>query len=443
MKRLTLTIALLLAGAVLVFAAGSGEEAATDDDGTRTIVAFFNDAYNNQATFRGVVDAFDAANPDIELDISDVTDPDESYKKVAVRMASGQPVDLIRMNNPIVLQQHVNAGALMPLDDLAEQYDFDPEAYYGSGAAMTRVDDEFYMVGFTKTQWALFYNKMLFDQAGIEYPSSTEPMTWEEYRALAEELTTGEGTEKTYGALHLQWPMYWYGSAIQRLGGGEAFYDDEGMSNIEHPAFRESIERYYLMQGEDNSVPSYADIISQKVKANAYMNGRYAMYVHGSWMLSWMKNQEEFPRDWQMGIAPMPVYEGAENPYSWGVIDGMSIGTTSEEPEAAFELAKYMVDNAVDHTDGGVFLANIDTDMSKLMPLMVSGLEDDGITEDVMESVYFDPSIQMVTEKVTGPSAVEYERIAVEETEKYFVDAQSLDETIANIKRRADALLSD
>lgn len=443
MRRILLIALYVATGTALLFAGGSGEETAAQEEGKTTLVCFFNDAYNTQVTFQRTVDAFAAENPDIELDISDVTDPDESYKKVAVRMASGQPVDVIRMNNPIVLRQHVNAGALMPLDDLAAEYDFVPEEYYGSGAAMTRVNSEFYMVGLTKTQWALFYNKALFDEAGIEYPSATEPMTWQEYRQLAAELTMGEGTEKTYGALQLQWPMYWYGSAIQKLGGGEAFYTDEGLSNITHPAFRESIRRYYVMQAEDRSVPSHADVISQKIKANAYMNGKYALYVHGSWMLSWMKNDEQFPRDWKMGIAPMPVFEDADNPYSWGVIDGLSIGNTAEAPEAAFRFAKYMADHAVDHTDGGVFLANIDTDMSKLLPLMVQGLENDGITEEMMQAIYFDPDIQMVTEKITGPKAVEYERIAQEETEKYFVDAQSLDEAIENIKRRADALLSD
>jgi len=283
-RRLLTVSVLLFAAFTLVSAGGSAEGTDAQEEGT-TLVAFFNDAYNNQATFRGVVDAFLAENPDITLDISDVTDPNESYKTVAVRMASGQPVDLIRMNNPIVLQQHANAGALMPLDDLAAQFDFDPDEYYGSGAAMTRVNDEFYMVGFTKTQWALFYNKALFDAAGIEYPSATEPMTWQEYQELAAELTMGQGTGKTYGALHLQWPMYWYGSAIQELGGGEEFYTEDGMSNITDPAFAEGIQRYYEMQAVDRSVPSHADVISQKINAQAYMNGRYAMYPHGSWML--------------------------------------------------------------------------------------------------------------------------------------------------------------
>jgi len=102
-----------------------------------------------------------------------------------------------------------------------------------------------------------------------------------------------------------------------------------------------------------------------------------------------------------------------------------------------------MADEGVNHTDGGVFLANINTDMSTLLPLMVDGLENDGVTEAMMQSIYFNPDLQMVTEKITGPKAVEYERIAQEETEKYFVDAQTLEQTIENIKRRADALLSN
>jgi len=442
MKRFLLAFGAMLLVGVFAFAAGQQDSSDTEGGESKELVVFANDAYTNQATFRQTLDAFDEQNPDIELDIHEHP-PDESYRLAAVRIASGDQLDILRMTQPLELQRHVSAGALLPLDDYAAAYGLDPEEYYGASASSIIVDGSLYMIPNGQTQWLLYYNKALFDEAGIEYPSWQEPMTWTEYQELAERLTMGEGSDKTYGALHMLWPMYWYGSAIQQLGGGEAFYTDDGLSNITHPAFRESIKRYHEMQAVDESVPAHSEIKSRGISATAYMNGDYAMYVHGTWLLGWMKNREAYPRDFEIGIAPMPVYDGAETKYSWGVVNGLSVTTASNYPEEAFRLAKFMTDNLFKYSTGDMFFPNQNIDTQEILPLIVGDLQRDGMTEDMAQSVFFDPEIIHVNEKITGPNAVEYERIAEEETEKYFVGAQSLDEAIENIKTRADRLLSN
>ena len=43
--------------------------------------------------------------------------------------------------------------------------------------------------------WVLYYNKDLFDKAGVEYPSND--MTLEDYDALARKMTSGSGDKGT------------------------------------------------------------------------------------------------------------------------------------------------------------------------------------------------------------------------------------------------------
>ena len=51
---------------------------------------------------------------------------------------------------------------------------------------------------FRKDNYMIFYNKDLFDERGVPYPQ--DGMTLEEFRALAKEMTYGEGADKVYGA---------------------------------------------------------------------------------------------------------------------------------------------------------------------------------------------------------------------------------------------------
>ena len=44
----------------------------------------------------------------------------------------------------------------------------------------------------------MYYNKDIFDAAGVEYPSND--WTWSDFEKMATELTSGEGANKIYGA---------------------------------------------------------------------------------------------------------------------------------------------------------------------------------------------------------------------------------------------------
>ena len=51
--------------------------------------------------------------------------------------------------------------------------------------------------------WVLYYNKDLFDKAGVEYPSND--LTMEDYDALARKMTSGSGDTKVYGCHYHTW----------------------------------------------------------------------------------------------------------------------------------------------------------------------------------------------------------------------------------------------
>ena len=59
----------------------------------------------------------------------------------------------------------------------------------------------------------LYFNKDLFDKAGVPYPSAD--MTWDEYEELAKKMTSGEGSAKVYGTHNHTWQALVSNWAVQ------------------------------------------------------------------------------------------------------------------------------------------------------------------------------------------------------------------------------------
>ena len=124
---------------------------------------------------------------------------------VPTQIAAGNQIDIIVVANPMLQQQYADNGTIIPLDDLIAETGVDFEEEFGKYAESAKNDGQTYMVPHNITSWALYYNKDVFDAAGVPYPDDTVPMTWEEYRETAKKITQGEGANKIYGAFYLPW----------------------------------------------------------------------------------------------------------------------------------------------------------------------------------------------------------------------------------------------
>lgn len=68
--------------------------------------------------------------------------------------------------------------------------------WYNGVADQLKMDGSSYTLPFRKDWYMLYYNKDLFDKAGVEYPSAD--MTWDEYEELAKNMTTARESSKVY-----------------------------------------------------------------------------------------------------------------------------------------------------------------------------------------------------------------------------------------------------
>ncbi|WP_175415126.1 ABC transporter substrate-binding protein [Paenibacillus algicola] len=360
---------------------------------------------------------------------------------VPIAIASGAQVDIIVVANPMIQQQWADAGTIVPLDELSKSIGVDFKEEFGPYADNASNNGELFIVPHNITRWALYYNKSLFDQAGVPYPDAKVPMTWDQYREVAKKLTTGEGAAKKYGAFYLPWGTFWYGDAIMALGGGEQFYTAEGLSNIEDPVFTRSMERIYNMMHVDQSMPTHANTVTSKIDPPAFMNGQYGMNIQGGWVLPWAADKEKFPRDWKLGVAPLPVDSG-EKTKTWGIVNGFGISPTSANPELALDIAIELSRLAAKYADSSES-ANRTVSQDELFAVFGEALAEDDITVEQLKSIFANEETEFVGEKVMGPNNVKYEKVINEEIEKYLVKEQDMQQTIQNIKTRGDKTIQE
>jgi multiple sugar transport system substrate-binding protein len=146
----------------------------------------------------------------------------------------------------------------------------------------------------------LIYNKKLFDQAGLAYP--TDDWSWDQFREAARKLT--DPSRNLYGTAysvsgsedttwHL-WPLLWQkGGAILDRSGKPAFNSDAGVQALE-----------FLRQLAVDDKSMYLDQTDEKYSA-LFRDGRIGMILSGPWELFDLKENKV-----DYGVTYLPAFNG-------------------------------------------------------------------------------------------------------------------------------------
>ncbi|MCA5960546.1 extracellular solute-binding protein [Blautia sp. RD014234] len=142
-----------------------------------------------------IIEAFEKENQDIEIEI--VSSPNADYEtKLTTMLSGGDDIDVFFAKSNTALPGLQAKGYCMNLSNLLEENKFDTSSYGTVLEQQMTFDDNVYALPFRTNDWVLFYNKNLFDKAGIAYP--TDQMTWQDVGKLAKEVTE-KSADGVYG----------------------------------------------------------------------------------------------------------------------------------------------------------------------------------------------------------------------------------------------------
>ena len=274
---------------------------------------------------------FEAMHPGVTVQYTAFPFGGFSYDtKLLVDLGSGGGPDTWVMGSwNFTENQFIESGYTAPIDPTIFGYDSvaDLVADYPPGSLNAFIrDGQLYAMFNELTTLALFYNKDIFDEAGIEYLPEDRPVSWDYIGEVSQQIrqtdpNTGELTRIGYqfGFFQTfpleQWYAQNYYSFLRQFGQDDVFVDGEAAGNTEAAvkAFQMIYDYTYTYQAYDPVflINWFTD----------FPNDRVAMVLAGPWFAAAIRGENP---DVRFGVAPHPVVD-TEDPdtyhnivYSWG-----------------------------------------------------------------------------------------------------------------------------
>ena len=427
MKKAFAVFLIALAAVTSVFANGGSES--TSGDGTTTLTWAVWD-YATTPYYDALINAYEAANPDVNIEVIDLGSADYQTALQIQLSGGGSDFDVVAVKDIPGYNNLVKAGLLQDLTPLAERDGVDTAAY-GGIVEQVSVDGKFYELPFRSDFWVIFYNKDLFDAAGVPYPDND--MTFEEYDQIARAVTSGSGASKVYGAHYHTWR-----SAIQLFGilDGQHQITDGGDYSYLKPYYEMA-----LAQQADGIVQDYATLKTSNIHyTGVFYNQSVAMMNMGSWFIASLiaANQSGQSDAQNWGIVKYPHAEGVEPGTTLGTITALAIPTGTDQTEAAWDFVKFVcgTEGAEALAATGNFPAVTNDEINNIIASM------DGFPQDEQSKEALNVA-QLYLEMPLHDKSAEIEVVLNEFHDQIMTGNMSVDDGLAEMGRRVDQVLAN
>jgi len=290
------------------------------------------------AYYAPLIEAYKSIAPHVTVEMVDLGATD--YENILQTQLLGREVeyDLIKMRGVPQYVANTNANLLLELDHFITGSSIDlgnymgmPQQYMGGGAL--------YALPFRADFWVVFYNKDLFDAAGVAYPSNE--MTFDDWVEIIKAVTQGSGQEKVYGN-----QFHWWRSTVTLFG------ILDGVTTVADPDYG-WMAHYYeaVIDLEDGGyVPRRTDNQAGNIHHRMrWFPEEIAQVNMGTWFITEAVEQEF---NWGMAAYPVPSAQYYGN--TFGGVTQLSIPRTAPNPEEAFKFMEFVCG-----AEGAAILASV------------------------------------------------------------------------------------
>jgi len=414
-RRLT---ALVVAGiaSLALGACSQGSATSKDDDSAdgKTTITYMEFSSNggHEQDLAAIVDAFEKEHEDIEVKV-ETTPYDSYFTKLQTALAGGTAGDTFELNYENFVTYAENGS-------LAELGSFDESAYKPSLLDAFAQDGTQYALPESFSDVVLFYNKELFDKAGLETPTSD--WTWADEAAAAEKLT-----DKDAGVWGDYQPVQFFEFYKALAQSGGSFFNADGTeATFDSPEGVEAAE--WLVGKPGRTMPTEAQGAgTPDFDTNLFKDGKLAMWHSGIWMFAGLA---DVPFEWDIAVEP-----GNTQQASAMFANGVAVNAASDHQEAAEAWLSFLTSSK----------AMADTRLStswELPPVADESLLAPYLEQDkpanraaVMESL----------ESVALPPVIarqaEMQDAITKELGEAAAGRKSVEEALADAKKAVDALL--
>lgn len=347
------------------------------------------------AYWQGLADEYTAMHPDVAIEIT-ILENAAFKERLTTVMQAGDPPDIFQSWGGAVLWTYADNGLVR---NIAPELEGEWRDSFAAQAALELYgqNGEYYGVPWTWGAVGMFYNKALFEEAGLD-PDSP-PATWEEFLTAVQTLKDAGITPISLGEGE-KWPgHFWWVYLALRQGGEEAFlnaYNRTGTFGDE-PFVQAGEYLESLVTLEPFSEGFLA--LSHPESEGVFGNGEAAMMLMGQWapgaQAQYSESGEGIGDD--MGFFNFPALpDGAGDAGDvLGGGDGFGIGANA--PDEAVDFVRFLTSADNQRAGAEIFIVPVVNGLEDIF-------EDDPIMQAILDARNNAPYFQLYYDQFLPPA---------------------------------------
>lgn len=281
----------------------------------------------NLPRLEAIAEAFEAENPNIDIELT--TAPYDSYfTDLQTRIAGGDAPDAFELNYENFVT-YADSGTLLDLAATAPDV-VDASVYAGDAYDVFNYQGTQYGLPGSFSVVVLFYNKDLFDAAGVDYPDAS--WTWTEEMEAAEALTDVDNG--VWG--DFQPIQFFEFYKVLAQNGGSFFNEDKTEATFNSP---EGIEAAQWLVDKVGTVMPTAEQMGGQDDGGMFMAGQTAIWHSGIWMFAAVNDSGV---NYDIAVEPGSV-EKAAHFFANGVVASVE----TERPQEVAMWLQYLASSDV------------------------------------------------------------------------------------------------
>lgn len=323
-------------------------------------------------------------------------------------------------------QKFMSNDILLDLTDkVAQSSTVDMANYYQDIAELYQYDGKIYGIPKDYDTIGLWYNKTMFDEAGISYPDET--WTWDTFAEAAEKLTKADGSQ--YGFTSpASFNQDGYYNLIYSMGGSVLSEDKtKSMWNSEETV---AAMNWWYDNLVTKAMPTQ-QVMAENTPDVMLGSGKAAMVFEGSWMIAAMKGNEYIVSNCDVAVLPK-----AEDGTRISIYNGLgwSAAADTAHPDEAWKLIEYLGSEKAQKKQ-----AELGVTMSAFMGTSDTWI---GCAPEFNLQAYLDMSDNMVIRPYTKNTKV-WEDYSQETMVKAYTGQMTMEEVCGDIAKFMDEQIAE
>lgn len=370
---------------------------------------------------------FERMHPGVEVRFETI--PDNYREKLLTGFAAGTAPDVLLLDAIIVpsLLQH---DVLLDLMPYCREQEIDLSGFYENVLSIALRDDRLYAIPKDFTPLVMYYNRDIFDEAGVPYPH--DDWTWDEFLEIARTLTRdtdGDGRIDQYGTVTYPAPFAWPPWIWSNEGDFLNPSGERATGYLDSPETVQALNFLVDLHRRHGVAPSPAAAASMGDDVSLLYTQRIAMLVSGHWLMP-MLQRHLASGQLRVGVAPIPRPPGKDLTTVFYAA-GWAVSAQTEHPDIAAKLAIFL---------GGESANRRRMEQAMAIPAN-RALADEVLERDEtgLERVFYDqvPHARRPWGSVV-PEFSRVEEIAAEAFERALIGDENLEHTLADAAERID-----